>query len=129
MRGNRGTRTSPEQRLATELWSRGLRYRRGKRIDLISARVRPDFVFSGKRLAVFVDGCFWHRCPEHGTSPRTNASYWEAKLGSNLARDKRVRSALVVEGWTVLAVWEHELPSEAATRIVGALGGARLLPT
>jgi DNA mismatch endonuclease (patch repair protein) len=76
-----------------------------------------DLAFTKQRLAVFVDGCFWHGCPEHGTRPKTNESYWTQKLARNSARDAETDAALVVAGWTVVRVWEHELAGTAADRI------------
>ena len=72
-------------------------------------RVRPDFVFPKLRLAVFVDGCFWHACPLHATKPRNNAAFWRKKLAGNRARDRKVNRALRDAGWRVLRLWEHEL--------------------
>jgi len=74
-----------------------------------AVRVRPDFVFPKLRLAVFVDGCFWHCCPLHATRPRNNAPFWQKKLASNVARDKLVTRTLKRAGWRVLRLWEHEL--------------------
>lgn len=73
--------------------------------------------FPGPRVVVFVDGCFWHRCPEHGVQPSTNSNYWTAKLDRNVARDRRNDAALEAAGWTVVRVWEHEDPAEAAAHI------------
>jgi DNA mismatch endonuclease (patch repair protein) len=84
-------------------------------------RCRPDVVFSKARVAVFVDGCFWHRCPQHLTDPRTNSTYWAAKLDRNVARDRRNDAALEAAGWHVIRVWEHESPSGAADRVEAAL--------
>lgn len=72
-------------------------------------RVRPDFVFPKLRVAVFVDGCFWHCCPLHATKPRNNAAFWRRKLATNKARDRLVRRVLQREGWRMLRLWEHEL--------------------
>jgi DNA mismatch endonuclease (patch repair protein) len=79
--------------------------------------VRPDVVFTRARVAVFCDGCFWHGCPEHGTSPRTNADYWGPKLAGNGQRDQRNDVALRASGWEVIRVWEHEDADEAARRV------------
>jgi DNA mismatch endonuclease (patch repair protein) len=79
-------------------------WRRNWRLD-----GKPDFVFPRERLVLFVDGCFWHCCPMHGTHPSSNQSYWQPKLERNKARDKRVTRALRKEGWRVLRVWHHEL--------------------
>jgi DNA mismatch endonuclease, patch repair protein len=70
---------------------------------------RPDFAFPKKRVAVFVDGCFWHSCPKHGTSPKGNAEFWALKLKTNKDRDLRVGRMLKVKGWKVMRIWEHEL--------------------
>ena len=70
---------------------------------------KPDFVFPTLKLAVFVDGCFWHGCPKHATSPVNNAEFWEKKLNANKLRDKLVTKSLRKDGWRVLRIWEHEL--------------------
>lgn len=80
-------------------------------------KVRADVVFVAKRVAVFVDGCFWHGCPEHCRSPSSNVAYWEAKIERNRARDRRVTQALRDGGWVVLRIWEH-LPVEESVRAV-----------
>ena len=80
-------------------------------------RTRPDIVFTGARVAVFVDGCFWHRCPEHGSSPKTNAGWWRLKLDNNVKRDRTTDAALAEAGWTVIRIWEHEDASTAADRV------------
>lgn len=85
---------------------------------------RPDFVFRKERLAVFVDGCFWHNCPKHGTFPATRPVFWLKKLEANKARARRVNRTLRKEGWRVLRIWEHDLPSRGdiwAARIVKLL--------
>ncbi|WP_433704645.1 DNA mismatch endonuclease Vsr [Paraburkholderia sacchari] len=74
-----------------------------------AATVRPDFVFRELKLAVFVDGCFWHKCPIHYKAPKTNEYYWERKINANVARDRRIDAALKSAGWRVLHLWEHEL--------------------
>ena len=81
-----------------------------------NARVfgKPDFVFRAERLAVFVDGCFWHGCPRHATQPRTRAAYWAAKFSRNKTRDREVERTLRRAGWTVLRVWECDLAKKAA---------------
>jgi DNA mismatch endonuclease, patch repair protein len=70
---------------------------------------KPDFIFPRLKFAVFVDGCFWHRCPKHGTEPKNNRSFWEQKLSRNQARDVKVNRTLRKMGWTILRIWEHEL--------------------
>ena len=83
--------------------------------------VRPDIVFTSRRLAVFVDGCFWHGCPTHGNQPRANAAYWRPKLARNIARDGAVDEALQAAGWRVLRAWEREPPTVVADRVEEAL--------
>jgi DNA mismatch endonuclease (patch repair protein) len=70
---------------------------------------KPDFIFSKERVAVFVDGCFWHCCPKHGTKPKTNPAFWELKLSTNKERDRRVNRVLRKNGWIVVRIWQHEL--------------------
>lgn len=81
-------------------------------------RVRPDFVFPKLRLAVFVDGCFWHSCPKHATKPKANASFWQQKFEANRARDRLVNRSLRGAGWRVLRIWEHELTTRHLGRLV-----------
>jgi DNA mismatch endonuclease, patch repair protein len=121
MQGNRKRDTRPELALRSELHRRGLRYRIDTEpLDVL--RCRADIVFRRHRVAVFVDGCFWHGCLEHGTSPRTNAPYWGAKIARNVERDRFNDAELSAAGWTVVRVWEHEVPAEAAERIAQVLG-------
>ncbi|MXY87965.1 MAG: very short patch repair endonuclease [Dehalococcoidia bacterium] len=121
MRGNRSSDTRPERRLRSELHRRGHRFRKSYRISFKGGSARADIVFPGHRLAVFVDGCFWHQCPWHGNVPRANSSYWAPKLARNVERDKRVKSALEDEGWRVLRIWEHVQPPDAADQVAQAL--------
>jgi len=83
--------------------------------------LRPDFVFRRERLVVFVDGCFWHGCPEHGTWPKQNADFWRNKIETNMRRDRDTNERLVSQGWEVIRVWEHEEPDHAARRIYQVL--------
>ncbi len=83
--------------------------------------VRPDFVFRKLRIAVFVDGCFWHGCPKHATWPKTRAAFWKAKIEGNRARDRRVNRELRKRGWTVVRVWEHELNRNDEARLIRRL--------
>jgi DNA mismatch endonuclease (patch repair protein) len=92
-------------------------------------RREADLVFSGSRLAVFIDGCFWHGCPEHGTWPKSNADWWRAKIESNRQRDAATDDLLKEAGWTVVRVWEHEDPEEAVERIVRSTSEATKKPT
>jgi DNA mismatch endonuclease (patch repair protein) len=120
MQGNRGADTRPELELRSELHRRGNRFRKTV-APVKGLRCRADIVFARARVAVFVDGCFWHRCPEHGTSPRTNSDYWQVKLDRNVARDRRNDDALVSSGWAVVRVWEHEDVLDAANRVEAIL--------
>lgn len=115
----RRANTKPELRLRRELHRRGLRYR----IDLSvlsDRRRRVDIVFPGPRVAVFVDGCFWHRCPQHGNVPKSNREWWRAKLDRNVERDRDTDRQLRNAGWNVVRIWEHEVRADvvlAADRI------------
>ena len=80
-------------------------------------RTRPDIVFTRAKVAVFVDGCFWHRCPEHVTFPKTNAEWWREKLDTNVRRDRAISNLLTQAGWEVIRIWEHEDPATAADRV------------
>lgn len=117
MRGNRRTDTKPEVAVRSILHRSGYRFRKDLIVEAAGLRVRPDIVFPRLRLAVFIDGCFWHACPEHGNIPRVNSSYWVPKLERNLLRDRRVNEHLRQAGWTVLRIWEHLPPLKAAAQI------------
>jgi DNA mismatch endonuclease (patch repair protein) len=108
--------TKPELALRRELHRRGLRFR----VNHSKLPGRPDVVFTRAKVAVFVNGCFWHRCPVHGTLPRNNRDWWQAKLDRNVARDRAKDAALAELDWTVLHVWEHETPEAAADRVEAA---------
>jgi DNA mismatch endonuclease (patch repair protein) len=99
-----------------ELHRRGLRYRVELSV-LPGVRRRADVVFTRAKVAVFIDGCFWHRCPIHATSPKANAAFWAEKLTANQARDRDTDQRLLAIGWRVVRVWEHEDPVAAAQRI------------
>lgn len=116
--GRRDTR--PELMLRRELWRRGLRYRVDAR-PIANMRRRADLLFTRARVAVFVDGCFWHYCPEHGTAPRANAEWWSSKLLANVRRDRDTDGRLVLAGWASIRVWEHEAPAAAADRVERAV--------
>ncbi|MDP3972691.1 MAG: very short patch repair endonuclease [Candidatus Nanopelagicales bacterium] len=105
--------TGAELELRRELHSRGLRYRVNFRPDP-TLRRSADIVFTRARVAVFVDGCFWHACPEHGTVPKANRDWWNAKLTANTARDRDTDSALRAAGWSVVRCWEHDDPRQVA---------------
>jgi DNA mismatch endonuclease, patch repair protein len=121
MKANRKRDTGPEMSIRRLLHARGLRYRVHHRLTAGLVTVRPDIVFLRRRVAVFIDGCFWHSCPQHGTRPKANTSYWEPKLARNRARDVLVNDALAAAGWRVLRIWEHELPIDAADRVIAAI--------
>lgn len=80
-----------------------------------------DIAFTRSRVAVFIDGCFWHGCPDHGTRPRANADWWSAKLAANHGRDEDTNAQLLAEGWRVIRAWEHEHPTEVVDRVVNLL--------
>lgn len=123
MRANRRRDSAPELALRSALHRIGLRYRVDAPIRVGANRpIRPDVVFGPARLAVFVDGCFWHGCPIHGTRSATRADYWGPKIADNQVRDARQERLLESAGWQVIRVWEHEDPSEAAARIRALLG-------
>jgi DNA mismatch endonuclease (patch repair protein) len=108
--------TAPELALRRAVWKRGLRYR----IDVSpirGARRRADLVFTRARVAVYVDGCFWHSCPHHATTPKANRSWWIEKLGANVARDRDTDHRLHEAGWLAVRIWEHEDPGTAAARV------------
>jgi DNA mismatch endonuclease (patch repair protein) len=117
MQSNRSVDTAPEIALRSAAHALGLRFRVNHPIQVDGLRVRPDMVFTARRVCVFLDGCFWHRCPDHASDPRANADYWSSKLAKNVERDGRVNAALARAGWTVIRVWEHEDPRDAALRV------------
>ncbi len=121
MRGNRRRDTKPEVAVRSALHRLGLRFRKDHAVEVPGLRVRPDVVFPREQLAVFVDGCFWHCCPTHGTRPRRNRSYWDSKLRGNVRRDRLVTRGLTDADWVVIRVWEHTPAQEAATIIVQQL--------
>lgn len=104
----RGRDTTPEVMLRKELWRLGLRYRIHHGLP-----GRPDIVFPSRRVVVFVDGCFWHRCPLHWKAPKTNAEFWERKIAWNQVRDERVNRDLEAAGWRVVRIWEHQVRAGA----------------
>ena len=114
--------TQPELALRSELHRRGFRFR-VDRAPVPGLRSRADIVFGPARVAVYVDGCFWHSCPEHGTRPKANADWWERKLARNRERDRETDRALREHGWEVVRIWEHEKVLEAADRVEAALRG------
>lgn len=114
-RGNLTTEQALAKLLRWQGWSGWRRQQavRGRTAAGERFHVRPDFVFPVRRLVVFVDGCFWHGCPRHGTRPRGNAAFWRAKFRRNRARDRRDTRRLRAAGWRVLRLWEHALKPKA----------------
>jgi DNA mismatch endonuclease (patch repair protein) len=102
------------------LHARGFRYRVDRKL-LPDHPFRGDIVWSGRRIAVFLDGCYWHGCPTHGTVPKSNREWWVAKIDGNRERDRRVSELLETHGWTVLRFWEHDEPAWIVDSIVGYL--------
>ncbi|MEW1980778.1 very short patch repair endonuclease [Citricoccus sp. NPDC079358] len=120
MQGNRGRDTKAELAVRRIVHAQGLRYR-------VNARPEPgirrtaDLLFTRARVAVFIDGCFWHGCPAHFTMPATNTDFWDAKIDRNRQRDADTTATLGDRGWVVLRFWEHEKPLSVASRIVEAV--------
>jgi len=123
MQGNRNKDTRPELRLRSLVHKRGLRYRVAAR-PLPELRRTADLVFSKPKVAVFVDGCFWHGCPEHLRESHKNAQFWRGKIEGNQARDAETDHLLREAGWSVVRVWEHEDPDAAAARVTSVVRGA-----
>lgn len=124
----RGSNTEPERMLRSALWAAGLRYR----LHHVTPAGRPDVVFPGLRVAVFIDGCFWHGCPDHYVRPVTKADFWASKLHENVARDRRQTEELERGGWRVIRVWEHDVferLDEIVGRVATALSGDRWDPS
>lgn len=128
MRGNRRVDTAPEIAVRRALHRAGHRFRKDFSITAGNVRVRPDVVFTRARLAVFIDGCFWHGCPTHGNQPKANAEYWRLKLRRNAERDARVNAALIADGWGVIRVWEHEDPLAVERKVAARLAEQRRAP-
>jgi DNA mismatch endonuclease (patch repair protein) len=121
MRANRGRDTGPELAVRRALHARGLRYRVDHPLPF-DRRRRADIAFTRVKVAVFIDGCFWHGCPEHGTTPRTNSAFWSAKIARNRARDADTTGRLEAAGWSVLRFWEHDDPDRCAELIARMIG-------
>lgn len=124
MRANRRRDTKPEVAARSALHRRGLRFRVDHPIDVGSKLIRPDIVFTRKKIAVFVDGCFWHQCPAHGSMPRTNVDYWLPKLERNVRRDRLDDGLLRTAGWIAVRAWEHESAEQVAQRVIKAIDSA-----
>ncbi|MDV3291908.1 very short patch repair endonuclease [Mycobacterium avium] len=123
MQGNRSRDTAPELAVRRLVHAMGLRYRVNAR-PLPTVRRTADLVFTRRRVAVFIDGCYWHGCPDHHRQPSANADYWRAKVARNRARDAATDETLRAAGWTVLRFWEHQPPAEVAEAVRAAVTGA-----
>ncbi|MGE7385419.1 very short patch repair endonuclease [Streptomyces sp. NPDC004126] len=124
MLGNRSRDTSPERALRSLVHARGLRYRVAAK-PLPKMRRTADLVFGPTKVAVFVDGCFWHGCPQHFVPPKTNPDYWSEKISGNVRRDRETDDRLAAEGWLVLRFWEHEAAGDCAAAVWDAVTGRR----
>ncbi|MFK4064885.1 very short patch repair endonuclease [Streptomyces sp. NPDC029674] len=120
--------TAPEVAVRRLLHASGLRYRLNVPVPGMPRRT-IDIAFGKAKIAVFMDGCFWHGCPEHATSPKANAEWWRAKLDKNMTRDRETSRHLETAGWTVLRFWEHERPEAVAEAITRARKAARSAKT
>ena len=127
MQGNTRRATAAELRVRRLLHARGLRYR----VDLalpFDRRRRADITFTRARVVVFIDGCFWHGCPQHYVAPKSHAEYWSPKIAANRARDAQTTAQLQADRWTVLRFWEHEDPEEVAQQVADAVAAALAPP-
>lgn len=119
----RGKNTKPELAVRRGLWRLGYRYRLQLKVP-----GHPDIVFPKEKIAIFIDGCFWHRCPEHYNRPATNTSTWDEKISRNVIRDQSVNKLLTANNWLVLRFWEHEVISNldaVIRKIAGQVDSAR----
>ncbi|WP_225848283.1 very short patch repair endonuclease [Streptomyces sp. HPF1205] len=119
--------TSPEVAVRRLLYAAGYRYRLHRPVPGLPRRT-IDIVFPGPKVAVFLDGCFWHGCPEHATHPKANAQWWRTKLDRNIARDIETNACLTEQGWTVLRFWEHESAEDVARQVALAVAARRAGP-
>lgn len=120
MRNTRRRDTPAEMAVRRRLHARGIRFRVDRTVPG-AGKARPDLVFLRARVAVFLDGCYWHACPMHASTPKRNREWWIAKIQANVERDRRHDMELAAAGWTVLRFWEHEDPCEVADRIEAAV--------
>lgn len=126
MRANKRSDSKPEIALRSALHAAGARFRKDFPVRTALRRpVRVDVAFTAVRVAVLVHGCFWHRCPTHGSSPRANSEYWTPKLARNVQRDAEVEQALVGAGWISVIVWEHDPSAGAAERVLSVVASRR----
>ncbi|MEU1197280.1 very short patch repair endonuclease [Streptomyces sp. NPDC005813] len=124
MQAIRSRDTTPERLVRRLVHARGLRYRVAAR-PLSDLRRTADMVFRPAKVAVFIDGCYWHGCPEHYVSPKTNPGYWSGKVARNMARDRDTDERLRAAGWLVLRFWEHEAAEECSEAIWHAVTSRR----
>lgn len=126
MKGNRGRDTGPERALRSAMHRMGLRFRK-HHSPFPHVRMTIDAAFVRERVAVFLNGCFWHGCPEHATWPKSNSEFWRTKILGNRERDVRTDELLIAAGWVVIRVWEHEDPVGAASMVAKVLVERRKL--
>ncbi|MFQ3560114.1 very short patch repair endonuclease [Streptomyces gramineus] len=124
MQAIRSRDTAPERLIRRLVHAQGLRYRVAAR-PLPDLRRTADMVFRSAKVAVFIDGCYWHGCPEHYVPPKTNSGYWSEKVARNMARDRDTDHRLQEAGWTVLRFWEHEPSAECAAQIASEVAERR----
>ena len=117
MISNKSRDTTPELSIRRRLHAQGLRYRVNFR-PLSQLRRTADIAFTKSKLAIFIDGCFWHSCPIHGSKPKNNQKFWSDKFKANVARDRDTNQRLSEEGWTVLRYWEHDPPGQVTEEIL-----------
>jgi DNA mismatch endonuclease, patch repair protein len=120
VRQGQGRDTAPELAVRRLLHARGLRYQVHLPLPGMPRR-RADVAFPRVRVAVFIDGCYWHGCPDHARSPRSNTAWWQAKIGRNRDRDVDTDRRLEAADWTVVRAWEHEVPGDVVDRVVAAV--------
>lgn len=123
MRSNRRRDTGPELAVRRLVHAAGLRYRIDFPPLADNRRLKADLVFTRTKVAVFIDGCFWHGCPQHHTVAKTNEAFWAAKVTGNRERDARMNAQLATAGWTVLRFWEHEDAADVAAAIIATVRG------
>lgn len=124
MQAIRSRDTTPERLVRSLVHAQGLRYRVAAR-PLPELRRTADLVFRPAKVAVFIDGCYWHGCPDHYVAPKTNPGYWSDKVARNVARDRDTDERLQAAGWTVLRFWEHEAAEACALKIAGTVARLR----
>lgn len=128
LRAVRRVDTKPEVAIRSALHRSGLRFRKDHPLRVAGTLVRPDIVFTRRKVAVFIDGCFWHVCPEHCRRPNRNTEFWNRKLLGNKERDERQNAALRSDGWVVLRIWEHEPVDRALALIVEVIDANAVPP-